>query len=119
MQPAVPRAARRRQSGDDSGREWRGRLRRSPHRGRVVTTHHALLARELDDGVGHQVGLAQVSGASGVGGQVGAQMGLAGDGERELLNTLGLGEHAAELLLEGDLGQTLAELVEEIFRSSS
>ena len=83
-----------------------------PHRGRVVTTHHALLARELDDGVGHQVGLAQVSGASGVGGQVGAQMGLAGDGERELLNTLGLGEHAAELLLEGDLGQTLAELVE-------
>ena len=39
-------------------------------------------------------------------------MGLASDGKRRLLNTLGLGEHATELLLEGDLGQTLAELVE-------
>ena len=83
-----------------------------PHRGGVVTAHHALLARELDDGVGYQVGLAQVRGASGIGGQVGAQMGLASDGKRELLNALGLGEHATELLLEGDLGQTLAELVE-------
>ena len=83
-----------------------------PHRGGVITAHHALLARELNDGVRYQVGLAQVSGASGIGGKVGAQMGLAGDGERELLNTLGLGEHATELLLEGDLGQTLAELVE-------
>ena len=51
-------------------------------------------------------------GASGIGGQVGAQMGLAGDGKRELLNALGLGEHATELLLEGNLGQTLTELVE-------
>lgn len=83
-----------------------------PHRDGVVTAHHALLARELDDGVGHQVGLAQVSGAAGIGGQVGTQVSLAGNSERELLNTLGLGEHAAELLLEGDLGQTLAELVE-------
>ena len=83
-----------------------------PHRDGVVTAHHALLARELDDGVRHQVGLAQVRGASSVGGQVGAQMGLASDGKRELLNALGLGEHATELLLEGDLGQTLAELVE-------
>ena len=83
-----------------------------PHRCGVVTAHHALLARELDDGVGYQVGLAQVRGASGIGGQVGAQMGLASDGKRELRNALGLGEHAAELLLEGDLGQTLAELVE-------
>ena len=39
-------------------------------------------------------------------------MGLTGDGERELLNTLGLGEHATELLLEGNLGQTLTELIE-------
>ena len=83
-----------------------------PHRGSVITAHNALLARELNDGVGYKVGLAQVSGASGIGGKVGAQMGLAGDGERELLNTLGLGEHATELLLEGDLGQTLTELVE-------
>ena len=43
---------------------------------------------------------------------MGTQMGLAGNGERELLNALGLGEHATELLLEGNLGQTLAELVE-------
>ena len=83
-----------------------------PHRGSVITAHNALLARELNDGVGYKVGLAQVSGASGIGGKVGAQMGLAGDGERELLNTLGLGEHATELLLEGNLGQTLTELVE-------
>ena len=83
-----------------------------PHCGSIVATHHALLARELDDGVGDQVGLAQVRGASGVGSQVGAQMGLASDGERELLNALGLGEHATELLLEGDLGQALTELVE-------
>ena len=83
-----------------------------PHRGGVVAAHHALLARELDDGVGHQVGLAQVRGAAGIGGQVGTQVGLTGDSERELLDTLGLGEHAAELLLEGDLGQTLTELVE-------
>lgn len=41
-----------------------------------------------------------------------APVSLAGNSERELLNTLGLGEHAAELLLEGDLGQTLTELVE-------
>ncbi len=53
-----------------------------------------------------------MSGASGIGGKVGAQMGLTSDGERKLLNTLGLGEHATELLLEGDLGQTLAKLVE-------
>ena len=39
-------------------------------------------------------------------------MGLASDGKRELLNALGLGEHATELLLEGNLGQTLTELVE-------
>ena len=39
-------------------------------------------------------------------------MSLAGDSERELLDALGLGEHATELLLEGNLGQTLAELVE-------
>ena len=83
-----------------------------PHRAGVVTAHHALLARELDDGVGHQVGLAQVRGASGIGSQMGAQMGLAGNSERKLLNTLGLGEHATELLLEGDLGQALTELVE-------
>ena len=83
-----------------------------PHRGRVITAHHALLARELDNGVRHQVGLAQVRGASGIGGKVGAQMSLAGDSERELLDALGLGEHATELLLEGNLGQTLAELVE-------
>ena len=83
-----------------------------PHRGGVVTAHHALLARELDDGVGHQVGLAQVRGASGIGGKMGAQVSLAGDSERELLNALGLGEHATELLLEGNLGQTLTELVE-------
>ena len=83
-----------------------------PHRGGVVTAHHALLARELDDGVGHQVRLAQVRGASSVGGKMGAQMSLAGNSERELLDALGLGEHAAELLLEGDLGQTLTELVE-------
>ena len=51
-------------------------------------------------------------GASSVSGKMGAQMGLASDGKRELLNALGLGEHATELLLEGDLGQTLAELVE-------
>ena len=83
-----------------------------PHRGGVVTAHHALLARELDDGVGHQIGLAQVRGASGIGGKVGAQMSLAGDSERELLDALGLGEHATELLLEGNLGQALTELVE-------
>ena len=83
-----------------------------PHRGRVVTAHHALLARELDDGVGHQVCLAQMRGASSVGGKMGAQMSLAGNSERELLDALGLGEHAAELLLEGDLGQALTELVE-------
>ena len=83
-----------------------------PHRGGVVTAHHALLARELDDGVGHQVGLAQVRGAAGVSCQVSAQVSLAGNGKRELLNALGLGEHAAELLLEGDLGQTLTELIE-------
>ena len=41
-----------------------------PHRGRVITAHHALLARELDDGVGHQVCLAQVRGASSVGGKM-------------------------------------------------
>lgn len=39
-------------------------------------------------------------------------MSLTGNSERELLNTLGLGEHAAELLLEGNLGQALTELVE-------
>lgn len=83
-----------------------------PHRGRVITAHHALLARELDDGVGHQVCLAQVRGASSVGGKMGAQVSLAGDSERELLDALGLGEHATELLLEGNLGQTLTELVE-------
>ena len=83
-----------------------------PHRGGVVTAHHALLTREFDDGVGYQVGLAQVRGTSSVGGKMGAQMSLAGNSERELLNTLGLGEHAAELLLEGNLGQTLTELVE-------
>ena len=83
-----------------------------PHRGGVVTAHHALLARELDDGVGHQVGLAQMCGAAGISGQMGTQVSLAGNSERELLNTLGLGEHAAKLLLEGDLGQTLTELVE-------
>ena len=83
-----------------------------PHRGRVITAHHALLARELDDGVGHQVCLAQVCGASSVGGKMGAQVSLAGDSERELLDALGLGEHATELLLEGNLGQTLTELVE-------
>ena len=83
-----------------------------PHRGGVVTAHHALLARELDDGVGNQVGLAQVRGAAGVGSQVGTQVGLTGNSERELLNALGLGEHAAELLLEGNLSQTLTELVE-------
>ena len=83
-----------------------------PHRGRVITAHHALLARELDDGVGHQVGLAQARGASGIGGKMGAQVSLAGDSERELLNALGLGEHATELLLEGNLGQTLTELIE-------
>lgn len=43
---------------------------------------------------------------------MGAQVSLAGDSERELLDALGLGEHATELLLEGDLGQTLTELVE-------
>lgn len=90
-----------------------------PHRAGVVTAHHALLARELDDGVGHQVGLAQVRGASGIGSQMGAQMGLAGNSERELLNTLGLGEHATELLLEGDLGQALTELVEGDLQESS
>ena len=83
-----------------------------PHRAGVVTAHHALLARELDDGVGDQVGLAQVRGAAGIGGQVGTQVSLAGNSERELLNTLGLGEHTAELLLEGNLGQALTELVE-------
>ena len=83
-----------------------------PHRGGVVTAHHALLARELDDGVGYQVGLAQVRGASGIGCQVSTQVCLTGNSERELLDALGLGEHATELLLEGDLGQTLAELVE-------
>ena len=83
-----------------------------PHRGRVVTAHHALLARELDDGVGHQVGLAQVRGTAGVGCQVSTQVRLTGNSERELLNTLGLGEHAAELLLESDLGQALTKLVE-------
>ena len=82
-----------------------------PHRGRVITAHHALLARELDNGVGHQVGLAQVRGTAGIGGKVGAQMSLAGNSERELLDALGLGEHATELLLEGNLGQTLTELV--------
>ena len=82
-----------------------------PHCGGIITAHHALLARELDDGVGHQVGLAQVSGASSVGGKMGTQVSLAGNSERELLNTLGLGEHATELLLEGDLGQALTELV--------
>ena len=51
-------------------------------------------------------------GAAGIGGQVSTEMGLAGNGKRELLDALGLGEHAAELLLEGDLGQTLTELVE-------
>lgn len=51
-------------------------------------------------------------GASSVGGKMGAQMSLAGNSKRELLNTLGLGEHATELLLEGDLGQALTELVE-------
>ena len=83
-----------------------------PHRGGVVTAHHALLARELDDGVGYQVGLAQVRGASGIGCQVSTQVCLTGNSERELLDALGLSEHATELLLEGDLGQTLAELVE-------
>ena len=53
-----------------------------------------------------------MSGAAGIGGQVGTQVSLTGNSERKLLNTLGLGEHTAELLLEGDLGQTLAELVE-------
>ena len=43
---------------------------------------------------------------------MGAQVSLAGDSERELLDALGLGEHATELLLEGNLGQTLTELVE-------
>lgn len=38
-------------------------------------------------------------------------MSLAGNSERELLDALGLGEHATELLLEGNLGQTLTELV--------
>lgn len=51
-------------------------------------------------------------GASSVGGKMGAQMSLAGDSERELLDALGLGEHATELLLEGNLGQTLTEFVE-------
>ena len=44
-----------------------------PHRAGVVTAHHTLLARELDNSVGHQVGLAQVSGAAGIGGQVGTR----------------------------------------------
>ena len=83
-----------------------------PHRGRVITAHHALLARELDDGVGHQVGLAQVRGTAGVGCQMSTQVCLAGNSERELLDALGLSEHATELLLEGNLGQTLTELVE-------
>ena len=83
-----------------------------PHRGRVITAHHALLARELDNGVGYQVGLAQVRGASGIGCQVSTQVCLAGNSERKLLDALGLGEHATELLLEGNLGQTLTELVE-------
>ena len=83
-----------------------------PHRGRVITAHHALLACKLDDGVRHQVGLAQVRGTAGVGCQVSTQVCLAGNRKRKLLNALGLGKHAAELLLEGDLGQALTELVE-------
>ena len=83
-----------------------------PHRGRVITAHHALLARELDDGVGHQVGLAQVRGTAGVSCQMSTQVCLTGNSERELLDALGLGEHATELLLEGNLGQALTELVE-------
>ena len=83
-----------------------------PHRGRVITAHHALLACKLDDGVRHQVGLAQVRGTAGVGCQVSTQVCLAGNRKRKLLNALGLGKHAAELLLEGDLGQAPTELVE-------
>ena len=37
---------------------------------RVVAAHHALQRRELDDDVRDEVGLAQVSGAGGVGGHV-------------------------------------------------
>ena len=46
-------------------------------------------------------------------------MGLTGDGERELLNTLGLGEHATELLLEATLARRSRNSSREIFRSSS
>ena len=68
---------------------------------------------------GNQVGLGKVSGARGVCGDRGVDTGGLGDGAAELLDALGLLEHAAELLLEGNLGKTAAELSSGTLRSSS
>ena len=77
----------------------------------VVAAHHALLARELDDGRGHEVRFRQVRSALGVAGRIGADARLAGDGKGEVLHAIGLLQHRAEFLLEADLGQARAELL--------
>ena len=70
--------------------------------GGVVAAHDALDARELDDGARHEVGLAQMRGARGVGGVLGAERGVGGEVLGELLDAGRLGAHGAELLLEHD-----------------
>ena len=56
--------------------------------GGIVATHHALLAGELDDRRGHEVGLGQVGGTLSAGRRVGTEMGLASDGEGQVLHAV-------------------------------
>ena len=77
-----------------------------------MAAHDTLLACELDDGAGDEVGLRKMGGAGRGGGRLRAEPGLAGDGEGHVLDALGLLQDGAELLLEAHARQAEAELVE-------
>ncbi len=83
----------------------------------VVAAHDALLARELHDGLGDEVGLGEVRGAAGV---VPLLLGAAGLGDHrggEGHHAGGLLAHGAEALLEGhglEPGQVVLEGVFEV-----
>ena len=87
--------------------------------GGVVPAHHALLARELDNSRGDQVGFSEMSGTLGIGGGMRAQMRLVGDGERQVLHTVGLLQDRTELLLETNVCQASTELLKIDFEAVS
>ena len=77
----------------------------------VVAAHDALLVRELDDGLAHEVRLGEVGSTRGGGGDVLAEARPEDDLGRQRLHACDLLAHGAELLLEDDLVQALDEVV--------